>query len=79
MREPVTVFGIDFTSAPSDRKPITCARAIYGCRAVAAEPPASLTGRAGEETYGFSVTAPAELDRLEGWIANPALAAAPGR
>ena len=29
MHEPVTIFGIDFTSAPSSRKPITCARARF--------------------------------------------------
>jgi hypothetical protein len=75
---------------------------------------AALTGKTGEEIYGFSVTAPAQLaddpgaddldalicavqaawayrhadkqygapadlDRLEGWIADPALAAALGR
>ena len=29
MHDPVTVFGIDFTSAPSSRKPITCARTRF--------------------------------------------------
>ncbi len=29
MTEPITVFGIDFTSVPSSRKPITCAKARY--------------------------------------------------
>lgn len=29
MHEPITVFGIDFTSAPSSRKPITCTQAVF--------------------------------------------------
>ena len=29
MPDKATVFGIDFTSAPSSRKPITCARASF--------------------------------------------------
>ncbi len=35
MHESKTIFGIDFTSAPSERKPITCARARFdGCSLV---------------------------------------------
>ncbi len=37
MRKTTPVFGIDFTSAPSPRKPITCARAVYDGRALTFE------------------------------------------
>jgi hypothetical protein len=37
MQDPVTVFGIDFTSAPSSRKPITCARARFTGAALSLE------------------------------------------